>query len=165
METADAARRYIMKRLLLLALSLVLVLATALPGFAAKSRFRAELSGTQEVPSVKTDASGTFKLTIYKDGLSFELNVDDLMNPVAAYIHKGKKGENGPPIAGLFGGPMKAGEFSGVLAVGTITEESLLGELQGKRIADLVRLVKSGNTYVNILTETFPVGEIRGQIK
>jgi hypothetical protein len=154
-----------MRKLLPLALTFMLVLGITLPGFAAKNRFKADLSGSQEVPAVKTEARGDFKLTIYKKELSFELNVDRVMNVTGAYIHKGKKGENGPPIAGLFGGPTKEGAFRGILAEGTITEESLLGELQGKKISDLVRLLKSGHAYVNILTGTFPDGEIRGQIK
>jgi len=154
-----------MRKILLLALTVMLALGVALPGFAAQSRFKADLSGRQEVPAVKTDARGDFKLTTYKKELSFELNVSGLMNVTGAYIQKGRKGENGPPIAGLFGGPTKEGAFSGILAEGTITEESLLGELQGKKITDLVRLLKSGNAYVNILTGTFPDGEIRGQIR
>lgn len=154
-----------MRKMLLLALTVMLVLGFALTGFAAQSRFKADLSGSQEVPAVKTDATGDFKLTAYQKELSFELSVSGLMNVTGAYIQKGRKGENGPPIAGLFGGPTKDGAFSGILAEGTIKEESLLGELQGKKIADLVRLLESGNAYVNILTGTFPDGEIRGQIK
>ena len=154
-----------MRRLLRVSLVLLLAAGRALPGWAAQTRCTADLSGDQEVPAVKTDATGDFKLTIYQKELSFELNVNGLMNPPGAYIHKGKKGENGPPIAGLFGGPAKEGPFCGMLAEGAITEQSLLGELQGKKVADLVRLIKSGNAYVNIQTGTFPDGEIRGQIK
>jgi len=154
-----------MTRLLPLPLVFLLLAGLALPGFAAQTRFKADLNGNQEVPPVKTDAVGDFKLTIYKRSLSFELNVSGLMNPTGAHIHKGKRGENGPPVAGLFGGPAKEGAFSGILAEGSITEESLLGELQGKTVADLVRLLKSGNAYVNIHTGTFPEGEIRGQIE
>ena len=154
-----------MNRLFRLTLAFTLVIGMALPGFAAQGRYQADLSGSQEVPPVKTSATGDFKLTVYKKALSFELNVSGLMNVSGAHIHRGKRGENGPPVAGLFGGPTKEGAFSGVLAEGTITEESLLGELQGKKIADLVRLLKSGNAYVNIHTETFPDGEIRGQIR
>ena len=148
-----------------MALVFLLVLGLVCPGFAAQSRFKADLSGGQEVPAVKTDATGDFRLTVYQRELSFELNVTGLANPTGAHIHKGKRGENGPPVAGLYGGPTKEGTFSGILAEGTITEENLLGELQGKKVADLLRLIKSGNAYVNIHTETFPDGEIRGQIK
>ena len=154
-----------MRRLLQVAFFFLLAAAVALPVFAAQIRFKADLSGGQEVPPVKTDATGDFRLTIYPKELSFELSVDGLANIAGAHIHKGKPGENGPPIAGLFGGPTKEGAFRGMLAEGTITEQSLIGELQGKKIADLVRLLRSGDTYVNIHTGTFPDGEIRGQIK
>lgn len=68
-------------------------------------------------------------------------------------------------MAGLFGGPARIGSFSGILAQGGITEKSPLGELQGRTVDGLVTLIKSGQAYVNILTETYPTGEIRGQIK
>jgi hypothetical protein len=154
-----------MKRVLQLLFLCVLAAVVAQPAYAAQKRVHAKLSGSQEVPKVKTGAKGTFTLLFYQDALSFELNVDGIMNPTGAYIHLGKKGENGPAIAGLFAGPAKEGLFNGILAQGAITPESLLGEFQGKPIADLVRLLKSGNAYVNIQTETFPDGEIRGQIK
>ena len=154
-----------MKRLLQSLVVFMVTVVIALPGYGAQKRVYAKLSGAQEVPAVKTTAKGDLKLLIYEDELSFELNVNGVSNPTGAYIHRGKKGENGPPIAGLFGGPAKEGSFNGILAEGTITEGSLLGEFQGKPIADLVRLLKSGNAYVNIQTGTFPDGEIRGQIK
>lgn len=153
-----------MRRLLLFVL-FALFAANAAPALAAQSRFSAELSGQQEVPPVKTDASGDLKLTMYEKAVSFELNVTDLTSPIAANLHRGRRGENGPPVAGIFGGPAKVGSFSGVLAEGTITDESLLGEFKGKKVADLVRLIRAGNIYVNISTGTFPDGEIRGQIK
>ena len=132
---------------------------------AAQDTYRADLSGNNEVPKVKSPATGEFKLVVFADGLSFELDVDGIISPTAANIHKGRKGENGPPLAGLYGGPTRTGSFKGILAEGTISDNSLLGELQGKSIADLIRLIKSGQAYVNILTESYPDGEIRGQIK
>lgn len=152
-----------MKRLLPLLL-FAAVLSAALPAFAEKNRYSADLNGQQEVPPVKTQATGDLKLNIYEHELSFELTVSGLTSPIAAYLHQGKPGENGAPVAGLFGGPAKVGVFSGVLAEGTISEENLLGELQGKKVTDLVRLIRAGKTYVNIITGTFPDGEIRGQI-
>lgn len=154
-----------MRRTLPLTFAFLLIVSFALPCFAEKRRFSAELSGSQEVPEVKTGATGDFKLTIYERELSFELTIDGIMSPLSAYLHKGKRGENGPPIAGLFGGPGKVGRFSGLLAQGTLTEEGLLGELKGKTVKDLVRLITSGQAYVNVITSTFPDGEIRGQIQ
>lgn len=154
-----------MRRVQQILLVLVCTLLPAVPGHAAAEVFRAELSGKHEVPRVKTRAKGDLKLIVSGKEMSYELNVRRITSPSAANIHRGRKGENGPPVAGLFGGPTKIGSFKGILAQGLITEKSLLGELQGKTVDDLVQLIKSGNAYVNILTETYPAGEIRGQIK
>ena len=81
------------------------------------------------------------------------------------HIHTGKMGENGDPVAGLFAGPKKEGKFHGVLAKGTITDNDLVGPLAGKTIADLVAMIKDGSAYVNVHTDKYPDGEIRGQIK
>jgi hypothetical protein len=154
-----------MRRLPKWLLLFTLAVLPATTGHAAQKIFRAELSGTNEVPSVKTPAEGDFKLIVSGNELSFELNVEGITSPSAAHIHKGEKGENGPPLAGLYGGPTRVGAFKGILAQGLITEQSLIGELQGKKIADLISLIRSGHAYVNVNTETYPAGEIRGQIE
>ena len=155
-----------MRRMQLSLLVFICTAFSAMTAVAAPEIHRAKLSGAQEVPKVKSPGKGSFKLNVSKDGaVVFELNVKGLTSPTAASIHRGRKGENGPPVAGLFGGPTKMGPFKGILAQGMITEESLLGELEGKTVGDLVGLIRSGETYVNVLTETYPAGEIRGQIK
>jgi hypothetical protein len=155
----------VMRKMVPLLIAALLVFSLTLPGYAERTRYRADLDGSHEVPPVKTEATGDLRLTVFERTLTFELNVTGLMSPIAASIHHGKRGQNGPPIAGLFGGPARTGEVNGMLAEGTITDDSLLGELEGKRVVDLLRLIKSGQAYVNILTGTFPDGEIRGQIK
>ena len=146
-------------------LVVVLGLLVALPAGAEQRIFRAKLSGKHEVPTVKTPARGSLKM-IYKNGeMSYELNVSRITSPTAAHIHHGKPGENGPPLVGLFGGPVKMGTFKGILDAGLITNESLLGELEGKTVADLIRIIEAGEAYVDVLTVTYPGGEIRGQIR
>ncbi|MCM0080751.1 CHRD domain-containing protein [Geomonas sp. Red32] len=154
-----------MKMLQRLVLTGLLILSFTSSAAAADQVFRAELSGNSEVPAVKTPASGAVMLRVSDSVLSFELRVEDLAAPTAAFIHLGSRGDNGPPIAGLFGGPAKYTRFSGTLAGGEITDRNLLGDLQGKKVADLISLIRSGKTYVNVMTETFPAGEIRGQIE
>jgi hypothetical protein len=115
---------------------------------------------------VETPATGEATFTLSKDGkeLTYTLAVKDIENATAAHIHAGKKGENGGPLAGLFAGPKKEGMFSGEIAKGTITDKNLMGPLAGKKVKDLVKVIKDGGAYVNIHTEKNPNGEIRGQI-
>lgn len=129
--------------------------------------FDADLSGKQVVPAVKTKAHGEADFKLSKDGkeLTYKLKVKDIENVTAAHIHTGMKGENGGPVAGLFAGPKKEGKFSGELAKGTITDKDLIGPLAGKTIGDLVKMIKDKGAYVNVHTDKYPDGEVRGQIK
>lgn len=154
-----------MKKMMQLVLVAGLGLLTAVPCQGAPEKFRTRLSGNEQVPAVKTPARGELRLIVRGDSVSYELTVSRITSPTAANLHLGRKGENGPPVAGLFGGPPKVGPFKGMLAHGVIREKALLGELQGKRVSDLVRLIREGGVYVNVLTATYPAGEIRGQIK
>jgi hypothetical protein len=56
------------------------------------------------------------------------------------HIHKGKSGENGPPVAAL------------QMRKGKITSSDLQGPLAGKQISDLVDLIKNGQAYANVHT-------------
>lgn len=155
-----------MKALFGFAVAFLMVLGLAQQGSAESTRYSAHLSGGREVPAVRTEATGEFKLTVFPDGsLTFRLHLHGVSNPLAAYIHQGKRSENGPPVVGLFGGPPRVGEVNGLLAEGSLTEKNFLGQLQGKRTADLLRLIDAGEAYVNVITSTFPTGEIRGQIE
>lgn len=151
-------------------LLLFVMLATILTvsvGFAAEKSFHAKLTGNDEVPSVKTKAKGDVKFKLSSDGkeLSYKLHVKNIENSTAAHIHRGMKGKSGPPLVNLFTGPKKEGKFSGNLSEGTITAKDLTGDFMGKSLDDLVQLIKSGDTYVNVHTDANPDGEIRGQIK
>ncbi|HEX9024386.1 MAG TPA: CHRD domain-containing protein [Geobacteraceae bacterium] len=157
-----------MIRLRYLLLAVAAVLLTASIGFSAeKNTFSAKLSGNEVVPLVKTPAKGDAEFTLTKNGkeLTYKLTVTDIENVTAAHIHLGKKWKSGPPVVGLFAGPQKEGKFSGVLAEGVITEKDLMGNLMGKPLTALVKLIKSGGAYVNVHTVGHPDGEIRGQIK
>jgi len=134
---------------------------------AAHGDFKAKLSGKEVVPAVETKAMGEADFKLSKDGkeLTYILKLMDIENVSAAHIHTGMAGKNGGPVAGLFAGPKKVGMFSGELAKGTIAEKDLIGPLAGKTIGDLVKLIKDGGAYVNVHTEKYPDGEVRGQIK
>lgn len=154
----------IQRPLVFIAFALVVSVSLAL---AASETFTAKLMGSDEVPAVQTTGKGevVFKLSADNKSLTYKLKVRGLENVTAAHIHSGMKGENGPPIVGLFAGPKKEGQFNGELAKGTITEKELLGSLTGKPLSDLVTMIKSGRAYVNVHTDKNPGGELRGQLK
>ena len=157
-----------MKTVKVISLIAFTILLTASLGMAAShSVFKATLAGKDEVPAVETKATGEAIFKLSKDGkeIFYTLKEKDIDNAKAAHIHAGKMGEEGAVLVGLFGGPKKEGMFSGVLAKGTIKDTNLVGPLAGKTIGDLVDMLKSGGAYVNVHTDKYPGGEIRGQVK
>ncbi len=157
-----------MKTLKLILFAAFAVVLTASLGLAASNNiFKTKLTGKEVVPAVTTKASGEADFKLSKDGkeLSYTLSLKNIENVTAAHIHAGKKGDNGAPVVGLFAGPKKEGKFSGVLAKGTITDKDLFGQLAGQTVEDLVKMIKDGDAYVNVHTDKYPDGEVRGQIK
>ena len=132
--------------------------------------FRAHLSGDQEVPPVETNATGqaTFQLSRDGESLSYRLIVANIENVRMAHIHRAPAGANGPVVAWLYpSGPPPVtipGRTDGILAEGEITAGDLVGSLNGADLSDLIDLIASGETYVNVHTTQFGGGEIRGQI-
>jgi len=116
--------------------------------------FTAKLSGKDEVPPVNTQATGNVQFQLSSDGkeINYDLTTTNLNGFMMAHIHKGKSGENGPPIAAL------------QMGKGKITSSDLQGPLAGKQMSDLVDLMKNGQSYANIHTQQNQNGEIRGQI-
>jgi hypothetical protein len=140
------------------------------PG-AVSHQFIAPLSGDQEVPAVDTRARGQTIFRLSRDGseLSYRLIVANLHDVTMAHIHVAPAGANGPVVVWLYPSSPPAqlipGRSSGVLASGTITADDLVGQLAGGSMEDLVALMRAGETYVNVHTEEYPAGEIRGQIR
>ncbi len=132
--------------------------------------FRAHLTGDQEVPPVETRATGQAVFQLSRDGesLSYRLIVANIENVRMAHIHLGPAGTNGPVVVWLYPSappPLPIpGRTNGVLATGVITKDNLVGQLVDKELSALVELMKDGETYVNVHTDQYPPGEIRGQI-
>jgi hypothetical protein len=157
--------------------------AIALSAFAlgdppAARNFVTHLDGGQEVPERETIATGQAIFKLDKDGtqISYKLIVANIENVVAAHIHLGVAGVNGPVVAFLAGPfPPARGRVDGILAEGTITSANLVGPLLGMDLSVLVAAMRSGGTYANVHTDDgtapantgpgdFPGGEVRGQI-
>jgi CHRD domain len=164
-----------MRRTILLIAMLVLALA---PAAVAGDNFVAPLSGDEEVPARDTQAVGVAKFKL-KDGgaaLEFKLNVANIENVVAAHIHCGAAGVNGPVGVTLFGAAPAGGRVNGRLAEGTITAPDPGNACGWTDLAAVLAAIESGATYVNVHTNDgvappntgpgdFPGGEIRGQIR
>src|SRR5919107_5361772 len=136
---------------------------TTQTAFAQEVFVASNMTGTKEVPPVRTLASGTTTFVINQTVIDYDLSVSDLYNATAAHIHQGRAGVNGPivvtlyktadPSPGLFGG------YSG-----NITSSIFEGPLRGKQLSALVDLMSSGQAYVNIHTIKNKSGEIRDQV-
>ena len=123
------------------------------------------LNGNNEVPShgdvTATGISG-FIVNSGNSKVWYQIEAEGLNGVTQAHIHSGKVGENGPVVATLFKGNKDT--VNGALVQDSITADKLEGPLKGESISDLIDLFDDASAYVNVHTETFPDGEIRGQI-
>ena len=129
--------------------------------------FGADLSGAQEVtvPSggVVTSTTGRAQVTFSEDlsmGM-FRVTVEGGLDVVAAHIHCGAAGVNGPVTVTLFSGP--AVDVDGELAEGTLVNADIT-DICGINVASLRAAMVQEGTYVNVHTLANPGGEIRGQL-
>ena len=166
-----------MRRTIVLVLTAVLAVLALAPTASAGENFVAPLSGDEEVPARDTLAVGvaTFKLSEDGTALLFKINVANIDNVVAAHIHCGAVGVNGPVGVTLFGGAAGGGVTNGTLAEGTITAADIGNACGWTDLASVLAAIESGDTYVNVHTNDgvappntgpgdFPGGEIRGQM-
>lgn len=118
------------------------------PSFNGQMLFTARLSGANEVPSVNTDATGVVGVLISADFKTVTINATFSKLSSAftgAHIHEASAGANGGVVADL-------SSF--------VNGNQIKGELTS---LDLEKLAM-GMYYLNIHSEDFPNGEIRGQL-
>ena len=134
-----------------------LITAGAVSG-AGSNVLTAKLTGAHEVPAVTSGGSGAARVVIQGDGSSifYQVNYGGLSGAVvAAHIHLGAIGANGPVLFPLAVGPSPMS--------GTLTAESFTGA-NGLTFAAAVDAIRSGGTYINMHTAAHPAGELRGQV-
>jgi hypothetical protein len=109
------------------------------------------LEGRQQVPPVATAAGGTFAVTVDPDAgtLVAHANTNGVDDAVAAHLHDGFAGTNGPVAIGLTRDPMEDTRWSAVDA--PVDADQLSG-------------IRAGSWYVNVHTPANSDGEIRGQV-
>ena len=120
----------------------------------------ARLSGGAEAPVVDTTAGGSFPGELGGGELRFTLT-SDATSISQAHIHLGAADANGGVVAFLFGPADPT--VDGIDVSGTITTADLIGDAEGEWAAFEEALI-AGNTYVNVHTEMYGGGEVRGQI-
>lgn len=144
---------------------------------------RANLSGFNEVIPKATMATGTFKAKASGGKIFFTLTYSNLTTPAfMAHYHFAQPGVNGGIfiwLCGLPGTPAHQTCPPGTAASGpaTVTGTITASDIQplntpGPTDQDVsagdmgtaLRIVESGDAYVNVHTSRFPGGEIRGQV-
>jgi hypothetical protein len=135
-----------------------------------RGSYVAHLNGRNQIPPIITRAQGQAIFQLSQDGQSmrYVLIVAHIRDVIMAHIHQGPADGSGPPVVWLYPDappPVLIPGFSnGILAVGEITADNLVGPLAGKSLNDLLVTMRAGGTYVNVHTAAYPGGEIRGQI-
>jgi hypothetical protein len=125
--------------------------------------FRATLTGAEEVPPVESRARGRISVFARLRSLEYSLVLSNAREVVAAHIHCGQLGENGPIGVTLYAsGPVTV---NGTYAHGPILAPDINNDCNWKNVGDIVQAAVSGNAYVNVHTDAHPRGEIRGQLK
>jgi hypothetical protein len=110
--------------------------------------FKATINGASEVPANASEATGTATLTYNKNTMIFDIVVNFTgVEATVAHIHKGAVGVGGGVVFGFT--PPIISPINYTSTVLTVSQDSALN-------ANLY--------YVNIHSDAFPGGEIRGQL-
>jgi len=114
--------------------------------------FEASLEGSNEVPEVETEASGSVTVTLQGDSIQVEGEFSGLGSEyVASHIHIGSEDENGDPIQPLepeVGSDNTSGSWNASY------------QLDQNHISAL----KADSLYINVHSAENKAGEIRGQL-
>lgn len=108
------------------------------------------LSGEEEVPAVKTSASGSGTITVKEDKSVSGSVTTTGITATAAHIHLAPRGKNGKIILPLTKG--SDGNTWSVPANAKLTDAQY-------------EAYKAGNLYVNVHSAKYKGGEVRGQLK
>ena len=121
----------------------------AYSGMAFGDQVKVTLSGDQEVPAVKTSASGSGTVTINADkSVSGNITTAGVAGTMA-HIHIAAAGKNGPVIVPL----IKSGDNAWSVPAGAKLTDAQY------------QAYKTGDLYVNVHSAENKGGEIRGQLK
>jgi CHRD domain len=140
------------------------LLAAAPLAQAQTMTLKAQLSGGNEVVGVSTGAHGSATVTLNRATGEITWVVDVYNLPtglVGAHIHVAADRTNGPVIVNF---PITNGISGDFRIEGRSTTFNANAALGINSADDLLFAIASGNSYVNVHSQTNPGGEIRGQL-
>jgi hypothetical protein len=153
-----------------LAAAAVLAVSGVVALAGASSDARTSLNGYREVPAISTSGSGSFWADIDRGKVRYRLSYGHLEggDVLFAHIHLGKPATNGGVVAFLCGGGGKptcpaSGTVEGVITADDVVGPAAQGIAPGE-FAELARAIRRNATYVNVHTEAYPTGEVRGNL-
>jgi hypothetical protein len=154
-------------------------LALAGPSVTAQEQhFSARLMSFNEVPSISSTATGSFRATLSEDGLSlaYTLTHDGLSASITqSHLHFGQTHTNGgvmvflcqtagnPDPTGLAPLCVQSGSVQGTITAANIIQAGNQGIGNGE-FDEFVAALQGGSGYANVHTSAFTSGEIRGQV-
>jgi Cu/Zn superoxide dismutase len=119
--------------------------------------FIAVLAGDKEVPANDSKARGVARVryNFLDDTVDVKVTIANFTNTITgSHIHQAPAGSNGPVVVGL-----------GAAAAYRQRGKSYHGEFEDLPYnGDLLRLL-NGDAYINVHSNVFPGGEIRGQLR
>jgi hypothetical protein len=142
----------------------------------AQNSFSATLTGFQVVPAISTTGAGTFSATLVGGVLNYTLTYRALRSAVQeAHIHLGQTNVNGGFFAFLCSNlanapagtplcPAPPATVTGTIAPADVVATPRQGIGAGE-LAEAIRAMRAGVTYVDVHSAAFTAGEIRGQIR
>lgn len=162
---------------------LIIATAVVLMGWSSvgadeRVAIRVEMEGYGEVPAVSSTGSGQAILRLHDTSLDYELTYSGMEGTVTqSHIHVGQKGVNGGIViffcTNLGNAPAgttvpacpgpNEGTVSGTRTAADVVVQATQG-IAANEFAEVLRAIRSGNTYVNVHTTKHPPGEIRGQV-
>jgi hypothetical protein len=136
------------------------------------------LTGYEEFPPLSTPGGGRFSARIANDGsaIAWELSYSDLESTVdQAHIHFENPTNNGPIVvflctnlgngpAGTAACPPQPATVSGVIEAVDVLGGGAAQGIAAGELAELIRAIRAGSTYVNVHTAVRTGGEIRAQL-
>src|SRR5689334_14382291 len=136
-----------------------LTIGVALAGAQNSSNeFKATMKGSSESPKGPSSASGTFTVQFKNGQACYKMSVKGLgAFPVAAHIHRGAAGTNGPIVVDLLA--TSKSTWKG-------TSPRVAQKCVAARAATVAAIKRNpGNFYANVHTSKNPGGAARGQLK